>query len=87
VLVVLPPGAYRPQRLPRLVRLGDMSDDDARALCRKFADAGEAAFLIRTNGEDGIRVIGPDLPGKTVAAMLREAAAEFDARAEDEVLH
>lgn len=66
-----------------------MSDTDrrARVLCADYADEGEAAFLIRTHDEDGIRLIGPALPAKTVAAMLRAAAEEYESRLGGETLN
>ena len=62
----------------------DDLDDRACDLARDYAEAGSAAFTIRTHGYD-VKVIGLKLDGRRIARMLRNAAEMFDPAASDAI--
>lgn len=53
---------------------GERLDDAAMLLADGYAKAGFPAFLIRVTEAGNIRIMGPKLPVKIVADMLRSAA-------------
>ena len=65
----------------------DDADQEAIDLCRSYANSGVAAFLIRTTSDDSLRIIGPQLTGKAVGKMLRDAADAYEAQVEDDPIN
>lgn len=55
-----------------------MTDDRAADLCGDYAAEGVPAFFLRTLPGGDVRFIGPKLPGKLVASMLRSAAKAIE---------
>lgn len=54
------------------------ADEVAVGLCRAYQALEIAAFVVRTNGLDSVRMIGLQLPPEAVARMLRSAADEYE---------
>jgi hypothetical protein len=62
---------------------GERLDDAAMLLADGYAKAGFPAFLIRVTEEGNIRIIGPKLPVKVTADMLRSAADCYSEQVHD----
>lgn len=66
----------------------DRADDAAVKLCRVYQQEGVAAFVLRTH-EDGAGVVTicMALPPDVVCSLLRQAADEYEARADTVVMN